>query len=113
MVNRGRTLSPAIGARKSSGQRHNPATPAQLPSTKTAGKDSVSDRNDDQSESILADDPVVRMRLMLRLFGLMFTVGTILLLVGVAAVMGLFLHYSKDLPEYSQLQDYEPPVMTR
>ena len=22
-------------------------------------------------------------------------------------------HYSKDLPDYSQLQDYEPPVMTR
>ena len=22
-------------------------------------------------------------------------------------------HYSKDLPDYSQLQNYEPPVMTR
>ena len=22
-------------------------------------------------------------------------------------------HFSKDLPDYSQLQDYEPPVMTR
>ena len=26
---------------------------------------------------------------------------------------GLIWHYSKDLPDYSQLQDYEPPVMTR
>ena len=31
----------------------------------------------------------------------------------VAAAAGLFWHYSKDLPDYSQLQDYEPPVMTR
>ena len=34
-------------------------------------------------------------------------------LVGVAAVAGLIWHFSKDLPDYSQLQDYEPPVMTR
>ena len=26
---------------------------------------------------------------------------------------GLMWHFSKDLPDYSQLQDYEPPVMTR
>ena len=31
----------------------------------------------------------------------------------VAAAAGLIWHYSKDLPDYSQLQDYEPPVMTR
>jgi penicillin-binding protein 1A len=34
-------------------------------------------------------------------------------LVGVAAVAGLIWHFSKDLPDYSQLKDYEPPVMTR
>ncbi|MEO6380929.1 MAG: penicillin-binding protein 1A [Nitrobacter sp.] len=34
-------------------------------------------------------------------------------MVGVAATAGLIWHFSKDLPEYSQLQDYEPPVMTR
>jgi penicillin-binding protein 1A len=33
--------------------------------------------------------------------------------VGVAAAAGLLWHFSKDLPDYSQLQDYEPPVMTR
>src|SRR5207248_4979441 len=37
----------------------------------------------------------------------------IFFIVGVAAMAGLLWHYSKDLPEYSQLQDYEPPVMTR
>ncbi len=53
------------------------------------------------------------MRLLLRFFGFLFAVGTILFLVGVAAVAGLVWHYSRDLPDYSQLQDYEPPVMTR
>ena len=53
------------------------------------------------------------MRLMLRFLGFVFAVGTTLFVVGVAAVAGLLWHYSKDLPDYSQLKDYEPPVMTR
>jgi penicillin-binding protein 1A len=53
------------------------------------------------------------MRLILRFFGFLFATGTILFLVGMAATAGLMWHYSKDLPDYSQLQDYEPPVMTR
>src|SRR3954464_13210997 len=53
------------------------------------------------------------MKLTLRFFGFLFTVGTILFLVGVAALAGMMWHFSKDLPDYSQLQDYEPPVMTR
>jgi penicillin-binding protein 1A len=53
------------------------------------------------------------MKLTLRFFGLLFTAGTILFLIGVTATAGLMWHFSKDLPDYSQLQDYEPPVMTR
>jgi penicillin-binding protein 1A len=53
------------------------------------------------------------MRLILRFFGLLFAAGTILFVVGVAAAAGLLWHFSRDLPDYSQLQDYEPPVMTR
>src|SRR3569832_488962 len=53
------------------------------------------------------------MRLLLRVFGVLFAAGTIVFLVGVAAAAGLIWHFSKDLPDYSQLQDYEPPVMTR
>src|ERR1700686_3890197 len=53
------------------------------------------------------------MRLLLRFLGLLFAAGTILFIVGVAATAGLLWHFSKDLPDYSQLQDYEPPVMTR
>ena len=53
------------------------------------------------------------MRLMLRFFGLLFAAGTIVFVVGIAAAAGLLWHYSKSLPDYSQLQDYEPAVMTR
>jgi penicillin-binding protein 1A len=53
------------------------------------------------------------MKLFLRFFGFLFAAGTIVFLVGVTAAAGLLWHYSKDLPDYSQLQDYEPPVMTR
>jgi penicillin-binding protein 1A len=53
------------------------------------------------------------MKLLLRFFGWIFAVGTVLFLVGIAAAAGMFWHFSKDLPDYSQLQDYEPPVMTR
>jgi penicillin-binding protein 1A len=53
------------------------------------------------------------MKFLLRFLGFLFAAGTILFVVGVAGVSGLLWHYSKDLPDYSQLQDYEPPVMTR
>jgi penicillin-binding protein 1A len=53
------------------------------------------------------------MRLLLRFFGLVFAAGTIIFIVAVAGAAGLLWHYSKSLPDYSQLQDYEPAVMTR
>src|SRR5947207_1070918 len=53
------------------------------------------------------------MRLLLRFLGLMCGAGTILFVVAVSAADGLLWHYSKSLPDYSQLQDYEPAVMTR
>ena len=53
------------------------------------------------------------MRLLVRFFGFLFAAGTVVFLGGVGAAAGLIWHFSKDLPDYSQLQDYEPPVMTR
>jgi penicillin-binding protein 1A len=53
------------------------------------------------------------MKLVLRFLGFLFAAGTTVFLVGVGAAAGLLWHFSKDLPDYSQLQDYEPPVMTR
>jgi penicillin-binding protein 1A len=52
-------------------------------------------------------------KLLLRFLGFLFAAGTILFIAGVAGAAGLLWHYSKDLPDYSQLQDYEPAVMTR
>jgi penicillin-binding protein 1A len=53
------------------------------------------------------------MRLLVRFMGFLFAAGTVVFLVGVAGIAGAIWHFSKDLPDYSQLQDYEPPVMTR
>src|SRR5262245_34835371 len=53
------------------------------------------------------------MKLALRFLGFLFAAGTIFFIVGIAAAAGLMWHFSKDLPDYSQLQDYEPPVMSR
>jgi penicillin-binding protein 1A len=53
------------------------------------------------------------MKFILRFLGFLFAAGTIVFVLGVAGAAGLMWHYSKDLPDYSQLQDYEPPVMTR
>ena len=53
------------------------------------------------------------MRRLLRFMGWMFAGGTIIFLVGIAGVAFALWHFSKELPEYAQLQDYEPAVMTR
>src|SRR3954470_12928853 len=53
------------------------------------------------------------MRLLLRFTGYVFAAGTVLFLVGAAGVAALLWHFSQGLPDYSQLQAYEPPVMTR
>ncbi|TMJ42695.1 MAG: penicillin-binding protein 1A [Alphaproteobacteria bacterium] len=53
------------------------------------------------------------MRLLLRFLGLLFAAGTTIFIVAIAAAAGLLWHYSQSLPDYSQLQDYEPAVMTR
>ncbi|MGA7804069.1 penicillin-binding protein 1A [Bradyrhizobium sp.] len=53
------------------------------------------------------------MRVLVRFLGFLFAAGTVLSLAGVAAVAALIWHFTKDLPDYSQLQVYEPPVMTR
>jgi penicillin-binding protein 1A len=53
------------------------------------------------------------MRRIGRFFGFLFAFGTIVFLIGAAALAGLIWHFQQDLPDYTQLQKYEPPVMTR
>src|SRR5208282_4239813 len=53
------------------------------------------------------------MKILLRFLGFLFAAGTILFIGGFGGTAALLWHYSKELPDYSQLQNYEPPVMTR
>src|SRR5918911_304591 len=53
------------------------------------------------------------MRFVLRFFGFLFSVGTVVFLLGAAVLAYFYYQYSKDLPDHATLADYEPPVMTR
>jgi penicillin-binding protein 1A len=53
------------------------------------------------------------MRLLLRFMGFLFALGTIVFVVVGAGASYFVWKFSQDLPDYSQLQNYEPPVMTR
>ncbi len=41
------------------------------------------------------------------------SVGLLSMIAGFFVVVGTILYYSKDLPDYTQLKDYKPPVVTR
>lgn len=47
------------------------------------------------------------------LSGWLFSLAFTLLIIGVSAGFLIFSHYSKDLPDYSQLAKYDPPTITR
>ncbi len=49
----------------------------------------------------------------INLFGWLFSLGLTAVIIGVVAAVVMFNHYSKDLPDYSQLAKYEPPNVTR
>lgn len=53
------------------------------------------------------------MRRIGRFFGFLFATGAILFVIAAAAVGVVVWHYEKDLPDYTTLRDYEPPVMSR
>jgi penicillin-binding protein 1A len=53
------------------------------------------------------------MRLIARFFGFIFATGAILFVVGACAAALTIWKYQQDLPDYTQLKNYEPPVMTR
>ena len=53
------------------------------------------------------------MRGILRFLGFVFATGAIVFVVGAAVVAAVIWKFEQDLPDYSQLKNYEPPVMTR
>jgi penicillin-binding protein 1A len=50
---------------------------------------------------------------MARLLGFIFATGTVLFVVASAVLAAVLWRYEQDLPDYTQLKNYEPPVMTR
>ena len=56
---------------------------------------------------------VIGLMLFLRILGTLFGLAIIAGVLGGAGALWVFNHYGKDLPDYRQLADYEPPVMTR
>ncbi|MCL4678787.1 MAG: penicillin-binding protein 1A [Alphaproteobacteria bacterium] len=53
------------------------------------------------------------MKYLRNLFWGLLSLTIIGVIVGVAGVSYIISHYSKDLPDYSQLRNYEPPIVTR
>ena len=53
------------------------------------------------------------MRFIARFFGLIFATGAIVFVVAAVGAGAVIFKYEQDLPDYTQLKNYEPPVMTR
>ena len=53
------------------------------------------------------------MRLIARCIGLIFATGAIVFVVGALGAAAVVWKYEQELPDYTQLKNYEPPVMTR
>ena len=50
---------------------------------------------------------------MLRFLGWLFTLLSFAILIGGAAIFGVLYYYGRGLPDYEQLAQYEPPVVSR
>ena len=53
------------------------------------------------------------MRMIARFLGFLFATGAIVFVLGAAAVALVVWKFEQDLPDYTQLKNYEPPVMSR
>ena len=53
------------------------------------------------------------MRRIARFFGFLFATGALVFVVAACGAALMIWKYQQDLPDYTQLQNYEPPVMTR
>src|SRR5690606_14097641 len=47
------------------------------------------------------------------LFLWLFSLGFLGAIAGIGGVALVFAHYGRDLPDYTQLKTYEPPIVTR
>ncbi len=51
------------------------------------------------------------LRIILKFFGFLFSWVAIGSIMGLLALVGVFTIYGKDLPDYAQLERYEPPTL--
>jgi penicillin-binding protein 1A len=51
------------------------------------------------------------MREIARIIGFVFATGTLLFIVAAAIFAGVVWKHQQDLPDYTQLKNYEPPFM--
>ena len=49
----------------------------------------------------------------MRIFAALTAVFSLVAVLGVGAIVGIYWHYGQGLPDYQQLADYEPPMVTR
>lgn len=52
------------------------------------------------------------MKLLFRIFKIMFFLGLLGAVAGVLAIGGIYMHFVQDLPKISKLEDYRPPIIT-
>ena len=52
------------------------------------------------------------MRGIVRIIGFVFATGALLFVMAAAMLAGVVWKFEQDLPDYTQLKNYEPPVMT-
>lgn len=53
------------------------------------------------------------MRSIARFFGFLFATGALLFMLGIGVATLVVWHFEQNLPDYTQLKNYEPPVMSR
>ena len=53
------------------------------------------------------------MRWLGQAFLAMLSIGFLGAIAAIGLVFAIFAHYGKDLPDYSQLKNYQPPIITR
>ncbi len=53
------------------------------------------------------------MKLLRHIFLTLLSLGFIGLIAGVGGVVYIISYYGRDLPDYSQLKEYQPPIITR
>lgn len=81
-----------------------------------SGKPSKADAKADAKSSVRDTQPRPRSKgpgLISRIFMALISMAVLGAIAAIAAVMALFYYFSQDLPDYTALGDYQPPILSR